>query len=66
MENLVWLIEYYGDKIKKAEFNIRKEREFIIHYKDEIQKLGKELDNAKTTPEELGFEGNGVNCGDEQ
>jgi len=43
---------------------IHKHRENIIRLEKEIVQLEKDRQKAKTTSVELGFEGNGVNCGE--
>jgi FtsZ-binding cell division protein ZapB len=57
------LIEMYLKKIETEIDTITDCRTIIKEYKKEIERLDKELKQAQTTPEELGFEGNGVNCG---
>ena len=56
----------YENRIVEALTQIKVLRENMLHWNKEIERLEKELKQAKTTPVELGFEGNGVNCGDHE
>jgi hypothetical protein len=56
------LVNILDDMIHKEMTQIIKSRDLIRRYNSEKEALEIDRQKAMTTPEELGFEGNGVNC----
>jgi hypothetical protein len=58
------LIRIYQEDIKESKRLIDFNRKHILDLNNEIKELELDRQKSMTTPKELGFEGNGVNCGD--